>query len=386
MKTRIRYFQNYNSYKKLNPENISAQNFYFPTFGLTIGFDDSEKDILRNIYQHCLERVCTFDLDWKKNFFCYFGDLNSIQTLSYFIKIDSEKAFNEIQLLLSNFKSSEKFEYQIGDKKFSSNKKYVMGILNVTSDSFFDGGKYISETKIKERIDEYINAGVDIIDIGGESTRPGSEPVSEDEELNRILPAVEYALSKNAIVSIDTYKSKVATKCLQMGVHIINDISGFKFDKNMADTCKRYNASVILMHIRGTPKTMQENPYYQDTMAEIFDELKESINIAKEKGIKNIFIDPGIGFGKRLFDNYEILNRLEELKFLGYPILIGLSRKSFIGKLLNLQPEERLTGTIISNSIALFKGASIIRVHDYKEAIETKKLVETILNPEITLQ
>ncbi|MFN4112171.1 MAG: dihydropteroate synthase [Ignavibacteria bacterium] len=386
MKIRIRYFQNYNAYKRLNPENNSAQIFYFPTFGLTINFNKSEKNILKGLYTHCLERVCTFDLSWKKNFFCYFGDLNSFDVFSYWIKQESKKAFKEVQKLLSNFKLAEKFEYKIGNKIFSSAEKYVMGILNVTDDSFFDGGKYLDEKKIKERIDEFINAGVDIIDIGGESTRPGSEPISSKKELDRILPAVEYALSKNAIVSIDTYKSKVADKCLEIGAHIINDISGFKFDAKMADVCKKYNASTILMHIRGKPKTMQDNPYYEDTMAEIFDELKESIKIAEAKGIKNIFIDPGVGFGKRVFDNFEILNRLEELKFLGYPILIGLSRKSFIGKLLNLPPEDRLTGTIVANSIALIKGANIIRVHDHKEAIETKKLIQAITNPEITLQ
>ncbi len=386
MKIRIRYFQNYNAYKRLNPENNSGQIFYFPTFGLTINFNENEKNILKGLYARCLERVCTFDLSWKRNFFCYFGDLNSFHLFSYWVELESKQAFEEIQKLLSNYRLAEKFEYKIGNKIFSSAEKYVMGILNVTDDSFFDGGKYTSEKKIKERIDEFISAGVNIIDIGGESTRPGSEPISSEKELERILPAVEYALSKNAIVSIDTYKSKVADKCLEMGAHIINDISGFKFDDEIADVCKKYNASAILMHIRGKPKTMQDNPYYEDTMAEIFDELKESILIAETKGIKNIFIDPGIGFGKRVFDNFEILNRLEELKFLGYPVLIGLSRKSFIGKLLNLQPEDRLTGTIVANSIAYTKGASIIRVHDHKEAIETKKLIQAITNPEITLQ
>lgn len=386
MKVRIRYFQNYDSYKRLAPENISAQVFYFPTFGLTIQFDENEKDILRNIYQLCLERVCFFDIDYKKNFFSYFGDLNSIRLFSYWLQLHSEKAFNEIHKLLSNFNSTEKFEYKIGNKNFNGKAKYVMGILNITDDSFFDGGKYLSKDKIKERIDELINGGVDIIDIGGESTRPGSDPISAEEELNRILPGVEYALSKNVIVSIDTYKSKVAAKGLEIGAHIINDISGLKFDPEMSDVCSDYKATVILMHIRGTPKTMQHNPYYNDTMAEIFDELRESILIAQEKNINQIFIDPGIGFGKRVFDNFEILNRLEELKFLGYPILIGLSRKSFIGKLLNLEPQERLTGTIVSNSIALLKGASIIRVHDHKEATQTKKLIQAILDPGISLQ
>lgn len=385
MKVRIRYFENYDSYKRLVPSNISAKAFYFPTYGLTINFGSKKEDVLRGIYRRCLDRICHFDIDYKSNYFCFFGDLGSIYFFSYFIQLEDKNTFKEIQKLLSNFRAYETFEYKIGKRVFSSKEKYVMGILNVTSDSFFDGGKYFSETKIKERIEQFINAGVDIIDIGGESTRPGAEPISAEEELKRILPAVEYALSKGAIVSIDTYKSKVAEKCLELGAHIINDISGFKFDKEMPDVCANYDAVVVLMHIRGTPKTMQEAPHYEDTMAEIFDELEESINIANQKGIKKIFVDPGIGFGKRLFDNYEILNRLEELKFLGYPILVGLSRKSFIGKFLNLNTEERLIGTVVTNSISLYKGANVIRVHDPIEAIQTKKLVEAIINPEITL-
>lgn len=386
MKIRIRYFHNYDAYKRLVPSNISAKVFYFPTYGLTINYGSNKEDVLRGIYRRCLDRVCHFDIDYKTNYFCFFGDLGSIYFFSYFIQLEDKKAFKEIQNLLSNYRAVENYEYKIGERIFNYKEKYVMGILNITSDSFFDGGKYFSENKIKERIDQFVNAGVDIIDIGGESTRPGAEPISAEEELNRILPAVEYALTKGAIVSIDTYKSKVAEKCLKLGAHIINDISGFKFDKEMPDVCAEYNASVILMHIRGTPKTMQEAPYYEDTMAEIFDELQESINLAKDRGISKIFVDPGVGFGKRLYDNYEILNRLEELKFLGYPILVGLSRKSFIGKLLNLNPDERLIGTVVTNSVALLKGASIIRVHDYEEAIQTKKLIEAIINPEITLQ
>jgi dihydropteroate synthase len=313
------------------------------------------------------------------------GDLNFQKSFSSEINQINPELNKSISNLLSNYKNAESFKYNIGGKIFNSKKKYVMAILNVTDDSFFDGGKYVSETNFKERIDELAELGVDIIDIGGESTRPGSEPITAEQELSRILPAVEYALSKKLIVSVDTYKSKVAEKCLQLGVHIVNDIRGFKFDPQMAEVCNEYNATVCLMHIRGTPKTMQDNPNYIDTTAEIFDELDQSIKIAKNKNLAQIFVDPGIGFGKRLFDNYEILNRIEEFKFLGYPILVGLSRKSFIGKLLNLEPNERLTGTIASNSVALIKGANVIRVHDVKEAIETKKIVEAIENPETLL-
>jgi len=385
MEVRIRYFHNNNSFRRIFGENKLAENFLYPTFALCFKRKDDIKlfDKVLYFFKNTLYEKISVFLNEK---IILFGDLNLINNFSEELKIVEQPVANRILNLLSNYRATEHFEYQIGDKVFDSKNKYVMGILNITEDSFFDGGKYFSLTQIKERINQLCDLQIDIIDIGGESTRPGSEPISAEEELKRILPAVEYALSKNMIVSVDTYKSYVAEECLKVGAHIINDISGLKFDSEMADVCAKYNSSVVLMHIRGTPKTMQENPYYNDTPAEIFDELNQLINKANEAGLKQIFVDPGIGFGKRLYDNYEILNRLEEFKFLGYPILIGLSRKSFIGKILNQTPEERLTGTIVSNAVSLFKAANIIRVHDIKEAIETKKIIEAIIKPEITLK
>ena len=385
MEVRIRYFHNNNSFRRIFGENKLAENFLYPTFALCFKRKDDIKlfDKVLYFFKNTLYEKISVFLNEK---IILFGDLNLINNFSEELKIVEQPVANRILNLLSNYRATEHFEYQIGDKVFDSKNKYVMGILNITEDSFFDGGKYFSLTQIKERINQLCDLQIDIIDIGGESTRPGSEPISAEEELKRILPAVEYALSKNMIVSVDTYKSYVAEECLKVGAHIINDISGLKFDSEMADVCAKYNSSVVLMHIRGTPKTMQENPYYNDTTAEIFDELNQLINKANEAGLKQIFVDPGIGFGKRLYDNYEILNRLEEFKFLGYPILIGLSRKSFIGKILNQTPEERLTGTIVSNAVSLFKAANIIRVHDIKEAIETKKIIEAITKPEITLK
>lgn len=385
MEVRIRYFHNYNSFKRLFGESKLAENFLYPTFALCLTKKENLKlfDKLKYFFKNTLYEKISLIFDDK---IVLFGDLNLIHIFSKELEIVEKVVANKIISLLNNYWKVEQFDYQIGGKSFNANHKYVMGILNVTEDSFFDGGKYVSFQQIKDRVDEFYDAQVDIVDIGGESTRPGSEPISAEEELKRILPAVEYALSRGMIVSVDTYKSSVAEECLRAGVHIINDISGFKFDQDMASICREFNASVILMHIRGTPKTMQENPFYLDTTAEIFDELSQSIKKAEDSSIKKIFIDPGIGFGKRVYDNYEILNRLEEFKFSGYPILIGLSRKSFIGKLLNQVPEERLTGTIVSNAISFFKSASIIRVHDIKEAIETKKIIEAITNPEITIQ
>ncbi|MCR4417930.1 MAG: dihydropteroate synthase [Ignavibacteria bacterium] len=385
MEVRIRYFNNYNSFKRIFGESKLAENFLYPTFALTFIKKENQKlfDKVHYFFKNTLFEKVSIILNDK---LILLGDLNFIKTFADELKIVEEPVANYVLKLLSNYQNTERFEYRIGERVFNSKNKYVMGILNVTEDSFFDGGKYFSLSHIKERIDQLCDLQVDIIDIGGESTRPGSEPIDVNEELKRVLPAVEYALSKGMIVSVDTYKSLVAEECLKAGVQIINDISGFKFDEHLPDVCAKYNSSVVLMHIRGTPKTMQENPFYYDTTAEIFDELSQSIKKAEASGIKKIFIDPGIGFGKRLYDNYEILNRLEEFKFLGYPILVGLSRKSFIGKYLNQKPEERLTGTIASNSVSLIKAANIIRVHDVKEAIETKKIIEAIISPEVTLQ
>jgi dihydropteroate synthase len=385
MEIRIRFFQNYSAFKRIFGENNLAENFFYPTFALVFTRKENLKifDKINYFFKNTLYEKITVFLEDK---IILFGDLNLIRTFSDELNIVESSIASKIDELLNNYQFSEKFEYRIGGKIFNAKNKYVMGILNVTEDSFFDGGKYFSSAQVKERINQFYDLQVDIIDIGGESTRPGAEPVSAEEEIRRVLPAVEYALSKGMIVSVDTYKSSVAAKCLEIGAHIINDISGFNFDRELKNVCAEHNATVVLMHIRGTPKTMQNNPNYEDTTAEIFDELKKSVTKAETVGINQIFIDPGIGFGKRLFDNYEILNRLEEFKFLGYPILIGLSRKSFIGKLLNLNPEERLTGTITSNSVALIKGANIIRVHDVKEAYETKRIIETIINPEVTMQ
>ncbi len=384
MQVRIRYFYDKTSLTRIFGEHKLAESFFYPTFGLMIFLNQSKESQNLLTYIKNLKFIKNNTII-KSSIILIVGDLNIFKFLAEELRGVYEDLSNQINELLENYIKANGYNYRIGKKSFIGTKKYVMGILNVTTDSFFDGGKYISISNIKERIDEFIEAGVDIIDIGGESTRPGAEPISVDEELSKVIPAIEYALTKDIIVSLDTYKSRVAEESLKLGVHIINDISGLKFDEKMSKICSMYNASLVIMHILGTPKTMQQNPYYHDTTQEIFDKLKESIELAKAEKIGQIYVDPGIGFGKRVFDNFEILNRLEEFKFLGYPILIGISRKSFIGKVLNQQPEERLTGTIVSNSIAFYKGANIIRVHDAKEAIETKIILENIINPEKNL-
>jgi len=266
------------------------------------------------------------------------------------------------------------------------NKPLIMGILNVTPDSFYDGGKYFNIDAALERAFEMINEGADIIDIGGESTRPGAQPVEIKEEKRRVLPIIKELRKKSDIpISIDTYKSEVAELSLREGANIVNDISGMKFDERMPYVIKKYGAGCVIMHIRGTPKDMQKNPYYENTIEEIKEELKERIIFLKSFEIKDeqIIIDPGIGFGKRVYDNLLILKNILEFKKLSYPLLLGHSRKSFIGKVLNIEnPSERKNATICITSFLILKKIDIIRVHDVKETKEAKKILEAIEFPE----
>lgn len=269
-------------------------------------------------------------------------------------------------------------------KKLSESRKkrvLIMGILNVTSDSFFDGGKYLSKEKALERAYKIADEGADILDIGGESTRPGSIGVSADEEKKRVIPVVEKLSEKISIpISIDTTKSDVAGEALDAGARIINDISALRFSPDMGETAKKFNAGVVLMHMQGTPRDMQNEPYYRDVVKEIKDFLSLAIKRAEACGIDKeaIAIDPGIGFGKALEHNLEILRHLDEFKKLGKKILIGVSRKSFIGHILNLPAEERLEGSIAANLWAIFNGAEIIRTHDVLSMERARKIFEEI--------
>jgi len=257
-----------------------------------------------------------------------------------------------------------------------------MGILNVTPDSFFDGGKFVDLELALERALQLEAEGADIIDIGGESTRPGSIAISVQEELQRVIPIVEKLTAKTKVlISIDTYKAEVAKRALKAGAQIINDISGLRFDPEMAKVIAESGAAVILMHIQGTPRHMQDNPQYDNLIDEILDYLKKSSTIAMQAGIRadQIIIDPGIGFGKRLEDNYAILKYLSEFKSLGFPILVGPSRKSFIGKVLDLPPEERLEGTLAAVSAAVLHGANIVRVHDVQATVRAVRIIDRII-------
>jgi dihydropteroate synthase len=251
-----------------------------------------------------------------------------------------------------------------------------MGILNITPDSFFDGGKFLSRDLAIDHALRMADEGADIIDVGGESTRPGSEPTSLSEELKRVLPVIEGIRKHSEIpLSVDTYKADVAKKALDAGADVVNDISALSFDVCMADVVARANVPVVMQHIKGTPRDMQKNPSYEDVIGEIKSFFVERISFAQDKGIKaeQIVIDPGIGFGKRLQDNLTILRDLKVLKELGKPLLIGTSMKSFLGRILGTDDvSERAEATLASIAISLWNGADIVRVHD---VARTRKVV-----------
>lgn len=263
--------------------------------------------------------------------------------------------------------------YKFGNKTYDLfSRTYIMGILNITPDSFSDGGKYFDEDILLQKI--IVDAvamereGADFIDVGGESTRPGSRKISADEEIKRVIPVISEIKKHISIpISIDTYKSEVADEALKTGAVIVNDISGFQFDSKMAEVTKKHNASCILMHIKGTPQNMQINPVYDDLVLEIKEYLCNSISIAKNTGIEQIIIDPGIGFGKTFYHNIEIIKRIGEFKSIGYPILLGLSKKRFINEIYKSNTEERNVGTLSANVVSIINGANIFRVHNVLE-------------------
>jgi len=246
----------------------------------------------------------------------------------------------------------------------------IMGILNVTPDSFSDGGRFLSPDAAVERALAMEKEGADIIDVGGESARPGADPVPVKEELRRVLPVLERLRGKLRIpISIDTTKAEVAEAALRAGASIVNDISALRFDPAMASLVAKFGAGLVLMHMLGTPKTMQQAPHYEDVVTEVRDFLAERAQYAQSQGIPReaIAVDPGIGFGKTVEHNLELLRRLPELVELGFPVLVGPSRKSFIGAILGLGVEERLEGTLAACAVAVVRGADILRVHDVKE-------------------
>lgn len=264
-----------------------------------------------------------------------------------------------------------------------SGKTYVMGILNVTPDSFSDGGAFFDRKAARKHALQMVRDGADIIDVGGESTRPGAEDVSARSELERVVPVIEDLVKEiDKPISVDTRKPEVARAAVRAGARIINDVSGLRYDPALASVAAESGAILILMHMKGDPRTMQRKPVYRNLLREIKEGLKESVRIAIRAGVpkKNIVVDPGIGFGKTVEHNLRILANLDEFKKLGYPVCVGTSRKSFIGKILNTPDvSDRLAGTLATEVIAVMNGANILRVHDVKEACRAAAITDACI-------
>lgn len=256
----------------------------------------------------------------------------------------------------------------------------IMAILNTTPDSFFDGGAHCTLDNAVKKVEEFLAQGAEIIDVGGYSTKPGAEDVSEEEELRRTIPLIEKLIKKfpDLIISIDTFRGKVAREAIKAGASIINDVSGFELDEEMLPAIAELNVPYILMHMKGTPKTMQDNPTYEDVTLEVNQYFSEKIGILRDLKVNDIILDPGFGFAKTLAHNYELFSKMEVLGFGQYPLLVGISRKSMIYKFFDTTPQEALNGTSVLNMVALQKGVKIIRVHDVKEAAETLKIFNAL--------
>ena len=263
---------------------------------------------------------------------------------------------------------------------------HVMGVLNVTPDSFYDGGKFMEDEKVVMQSKRILEEGASFIDVGGASSRPGSDPVSPKEEIKRVIPVISTILKNfpKALISIDTTSSEVAEKAVKSGAAIVNDISAGTADKRMLEVVSSLDVPYIAMHMQGTPKTMQNNPSYQNVFSDVFAALEQFCNRATQLGIEQLIIDPGFGFGKTLSHNYQLLNQLEKFHLLGYPLLVGVSRKSMIQQILSVDAENALNGTTAIHTIAVQKGTSILRVHDVKEAVQVFQLVNYLNHQEST--
>jgi dihydropteroate synthase len=280
--------------------------------------------------------------------------------------------------------------FTCGERRLDfSVKTGIMGILNVTPDSFYDGGRYLDQQTAVDRASEMAAEGADIIDIGGQSSRPGSHPVSEAEEEARVLPIVEaVAKSVSAIISVDTYRAGVARAALEAGAHLINDISALRFDPALLGVVAERRVPLILMHMQGMPRNMQLNPSYDALIDEVFGFLHERLGAAQAGGIpaEHLLIDPGIGFGKGARHNLELLRKLHHFQALGRPLVIGTSRKSFIGQILGVEVHERLEGTAATVAAAIMQGADIIRVHDVRAMVRVARMLDAMLRPNFDAQ
>lgn len=314
------------------------------------------------------------------------GNVNQIKRLIKKLRIQPfglKEVAEELQIILKNYEASNANRFiRCRDKMLPlGSSTLIMGILNATPDSFSDGGLFLSPEKAIAHAKKMVADGANIIDVGGESTRPGSESIGIDEELNRTIPIIEKLKSElDTVISVDTYKPEVAKVALEAGAHMINDITGLNADSRLAELISQYQAAAVLMHIKGRPKEMQVKPHYESLISEVIAYLRKSIQLAEKAGIGSgqIIIDPGIGFGKTREHNLEILKNLISLKSLGKPILVGTSRKSFIGKTLDLPVDDRLEGTTATVAISIANGADIVRVHDVKAIKRVAQMTDAI--------
>lgn len=275
---------------------------------------------------------------------------------------------------------SEKTLIHCGGKLLDLSTPKVMGILNVTPDSFYPESRLMNEAEVLQLAEQMRQDGAAILDVGGLSTRPGAEEISVDEELHRVIPAIRKILKEfpDAIVSIDTFRSKVAEEAVAAGATMVNDISAGRLDADFLTTIAKLKIPYVLMHMQGTPQTMQENPSYESVVNDVFNFLKKRLIQLNRLGIHDIILDPGFGFGKSVEHNYQLLQHLSVLRTLGLPVLAGLSRKSMICKVLHVNPANALNGTTALHAVALLQGAKILRVHDVKEAVETIELMAAL--------
>ena len=274
------------------------------------------------------------------------------------------------------------YTINVGGKLMDLSNPHVMGILNVTPDSFYSESRKNTEAEIEERVNAILAEGGSIIDIGAYSSRPGADNISTEEEMRRLRGALQILrnVAPDAVVSVDTFRADVAKMCVEeYGVQIINDISGGELDPRMFVTVASLGVPYIIMHMKGNPQTMQLEPHYDDLLTEMLQYFGRKVQQLHELGVKDVIIDPGFGFAKTLDHNYQLMNRLQDLQVLGLPMLVGVSRKSMIYKLLDNAPEDALNGTSVLNTLALLKGASILRVHDVKEAVEVVQIVKKML-------
>lgn len=360
--TQVIYVNNQMIFDHLvNKYNYDNASYIVPHFAIEFrNISEEEKTVFKNSVN---AETCIYFNEQLNSALLFLNNLTQgcFEKLPPGIKIISLNAVN-------NFNDSVSIKIPINGKIFDFRFAYVMGILNVTPDSFSDGGKYLNKNYAVDFALKMLDAGADIIDIGGESTRPGSELISVKEELSRVLPVVSELkkLRPAAVVSIDTNKSEVARQTLLEGADIINDVSGGVFDPGIFKAVKSSDAVYVLMHIKGIPKNMQHNIFYNDLIEDIYSELNSQLNIAKAEGLNKIIIDPGIGFGKTAEQNLEIIRRISDFRSLGFPILIGLSRKGFFGKLFNFELDDRDLPSAIADTMSLGNGARIIRSHNVR--------------------